>query len=394
MTETNAQNNGQNQSEWIRSISDEVVDRLREEPGIGKEPLDPITPSDAVKKFIETKEDSDELAEATIRSYRSRLEYFVEWCNINGIGDMNDVKGRDLHQYRIWRQKDLNTKSQNTQQKTLRQFIKFCGSIEAVPIDLWQKVAVPSVDEDDEVRDEMVTGERAKEILGYLSKYHYASREHVVWLLLIEVGIRRGALYALDHDDYHPAAETPHLDFNHRPQMGTPLKNGKKSERKVSISQEVCGVLNDYIADRRCEVTDDYERSPLITSSTGRLAKSTIQKYVYKWTRPCVTCRECPHGKVLDECVAAQNGDEASKCPSSLSPHPIRRGYITHSLSEGVPVEVLSQRCDVARGNLEKHYDARTEVERMQQRNQILAEILNEKAKFGGSSPSDNRGSD
>jgi len=394
VTETNAQNNDQNQSEWISSVSDEIVDRLREESGIGREPLEPFAPSDAVEDFIETKEESDDLAEATIRSYSSRLEYFVKWCNVVGIENMNDVKGRDLHQYRLSRQKKLNKKSQNTQQKTLRQFIKFCGTIEAVPTDLWQKVTVPSVDDEDEVRDEMVTGERAEEILAYLLKYQYASREHVVWLLLIEVGIRRGALYALDVDDYHPNDDTPHLDINHCPKTGTPLKNGKKSERKVSISSEICDVLDDYIADRRFDVTDDHGRRPLVTSSAGRLAKSTIQKYVYKWTRPCAIGKECPHDKDVTECMAAQNGDKASKCESSLSPHPIRRGYITHSLSEGVPIDVLSRRCDVARKTLEKHYDARTEEDRMKQRKQVLREVLNKESRFGGSSPSDDKVSD
>ncbi|USZ71253.1 tyrosine-type recombinase/integrase [Natronosalvus halobius] len=385
MIDSNERNTDNGQLEWIESVSNELVEQLRADIVKSGESLEPITPSEALDEFIDEKERSDELAEATILSYKSRLKFFIKWCSANNIGDMNDVTGRQLQAYRMWREEGLSIKSKNTQQKTLRQFIRFCGTIEAVPTDLWKKVKVPSVNKEDEVRDEQVTGERAEEILSYLSKYHYASREHVVWMLLLEGGHRRGTIHALDKDDYYPDAEVPCLDLRHRPEEGTPLKNGDASERKVSISPDVCEVLDDYIADRRIEVADEHGREPLITSSLGRLSKSTIQKYIYKWTRPCATSGKCPHGKTVEECSAAQNVDEASKCPSSRSSHPVRRGYITHCLSKGVQTEVLTGRCDVTRNTLEKHYDARTEEEKMKLRNQILGEVLGNGSRFGES---------
>ena len=64
-----------------------------------------------------------------------------------------------------------------------------------------------------------------------------------------------------------------------------------------------------------------------------------------------------------------------STCPSSVTPHPIRRGYITHLLKRGVPVEVVSERCNVSPGIIDEHYDVRSAEEKMRQRCQILEEV-------------------
>ena len=68
--------------------------------------------------------------------------------------------------------------------------------------------------------------------------------------------------------------------------------------------------------------------------------------------------------------------DQASSCPSSVTPHPIRRGYITYLLQAGVPVEVVSDRCNVSPKVIEMHYDVRSEEDKMRQRREVLDEIL------------------
>ena len=44
--------------------------------------------------------------------------------------------------------------------------------------------------------------------------------------------MRMGAARALDVDDYRRNAEQPHLDIVHRPETGTPVKNGANGERR------------------------------------------------------------------------------------------------------------------------------------------------------------------
>jgi hypothetical protein len=97
----------------------------------------------------------------------------------------------------------------------------------------------------------------------------------------------------------------------------------------------------------------------------------TITIYAYGTTRPC-TYGECPHDRDVDNCEAAQNQNKAFGCPSSVGPHAIRRGGIAHNLRRGVPEKAISDRADVSPGVLEKHYDRRTEREKMKQRREHL----------------------
>jgi len=58
--------------------------------------------------------------------------------------------------------------------------------------------------------------------------------------------------------------------------------------------------------------------------------------------------------------------------PSSLSPHDVRRGAITHFLSEDIPKEIVQDRCDVSSDVIDDHYDTRTEDEKAEQRRKYV----------------------
>jgi len=336
--------------------------------------LDPIDPERAVELYLEDK--ARECQQATVRSHRSRLGFFVNWCVEQEIENLNDLSARDAHEFRVWRREDLNVTSEKTQMDTLRVFIEWCETIDAVQHGLFKKIKSPVIPDGGNVRETTLTTDRANEILDYLEKYEYATVEHVTWLVLVETGMRMGAAHGLDVDDYRREDEHPHLELVHRPDTETPLKNGRKGERPVSISSDACDLIDDYIENRRPDVTDKHSREPLLASRQGRITKSTIRKYVYKWSRPCAVGAECPHDRDPDECDAANDLDQASKCPSSVTPHPIRRGYITRLLKTGISVEVVSGRCNVSPVVIDKHYDVRTEEEKMRQRQEILREAI------------------
>ena len=302
--------------------------------------------------------------------------------------ESDELTGRQLHQYRIWRRDDapekvdtLSKKTDKTQQDIIRTFIEYCESIDAVQSDLHEKVRSPEIKHGETARDIVLDTERVTAVLESLCKYEYASVEHVIWALLAETGVRTGTLHSLDVTDYRQNAKIQYIAIQHRPETGTTLKNGDASERWVALDNDVCGIINDYLDERRPDSTDEYGRKPLLTAGRGRLAKSTIRKYVYKWTRPCVTGQECPHDRDVSECEATNN-DAASKCPSSRSAHAVRRGYITHELS-GVDRSSVSERCDVSEEVIREHYDARDEGKKMVDRQQAFEQARKQNGTYG-----------
>jgi hypothetical protein len=140
----------------------------------------------------------------------------------------------------------------------------------------------------------------------------------------------------------------------------------------VTVHDErLVDAINDWIADQRPETVDEHGREPLVSSGAGRMYPQSITGVCYRVTRPCVIGAGCPHDRDPDDCKATKYS-HASKCPSSVSSHPLRRSAITHHLSEDVPKEVCSDRMSVSPEVLDQHYDARDVEQKRQNREQYL----------------------
>ncbi|WP_138006503.1 tyrosine-type recombinase/integrase [Halalkalirubrum salinum] len=331
--------------------------------------LEPIDPETALELYLADRE--NELTEATLYSHKSRLGHFVRWCDDQEIDNLNNLTGRQLHKYRLWRREegDLSIASEKTQMDTLRVFVRWLEQVDGVEQDLSTKVRSPSLSPEQNTRHVMLDTERAKKVLAYLEKYEYATFGHVTVALLWHTMMRVGAAHALDLDDYHP--DEQYLEVCHRPETGTPIKNKEDGERLVALSEQICELLDDWIENKRPEVTDDNGREPLLASVQGRAHRTTLRGYCYRVTRPCAYGEECPHDRDPDECDATHR-DAAFECPSSVSPHAIRRGSITHSLNSDMPENATSDRANVSKMVLEQHYDRRTKREKMEQRREYL----------------------
>lgn len=325
--------------------------------------LEPIDPRTARDIYLDHKQ--TECAESTVYNHRFRLKPFFEWCEKNEVDNLNDITGRDVQTYRLWRREnsDIKNVTMPMQLSTLRVFLKWAGTIEAVPENLYDKVLIPKVSKEERRRDETLETERAERILAYLDKFHYASNEHVLLALLWDTGLRIGGAKSLDVEDVD--FENGHLRLEHRPDEGTTLKNGQGGERLIALTSDLAMLLSDYIDESRIPITDEYDRLPLLTTNMGRMSRTTMRRYVYRVTAPCFfdePCSDCSKG--LD-----------ARCSDSVSPHSIRRGSITHYLTEDVPVDVVSDRMNVSRKTLEKHYDKRTEEVKVEQRREYLHDI-------------------
>jgi len=332
--------------------------------------LESITPEDAVEAYLNERE--AELSDSSLQNQRYRLQRFIEWCEEVGLEDMNNMTGRRAHDYKMWRAEDVKPITLKTQLDTLRVFLEFCERIEAVPEHVHEKVSSPPITGNGDQSNEMIEPEEVDRILAYLDKWEHASLTHVVFHLLWHTGMRSGSARGLDVDDYD--SDGGFVEIHHRPDTGTPLKNKENGERHINLIRELCDTLDDFLKFNHGNVADDHGRMPLLGTSRGRPALSTIRRKVYQMTRPCVYTDECPHDRKIDDCEATES-DHASKCPSSVSPHAIRRGSITYHLNAGVPKEVVSDRMNVSDEVLEKHYDERTAGERRGQRRSYLDDL-------------------
>ncbi|WP_336330995.1 tyrosine-type recombinase/integrase [Haloarcula sp. CGMCC 1.2071] len=339
--------------------------------------LDPITPEAALEYYVDTRQ--YDLRETTMRSHESRLRSFVDWLQDQGIQNMNDVDVRTIHEYRVYKREDngdddpCNSVTMQGQVSTIRRFLDYLTDIDAVSESLPERVRLPNVDGDG-TSDAQLDSARAEPILEYLHEYRYASAQHITLLLMWRTSARRGGIRALDLDDFD--AEDRALCFRHRPETGTPLKNGERGERDVALSAHVAGIIEDYISSpNRHSVEDDHGRTPLITTEFGRPALTTLQNWVYRLTRPCVIGEPCPHDYDPETCEY-NTSDGASGCPSSVAPHAVRTGSITAHRDAGTPREVVSDRGDVSEKILEKHYDKASKRQRMRRRRDHVPEDI------------------
>lgn len=362
--------------------------------------LEPIEPREAYRLWM--KRQQGRKSEETLQSYGYRVEPFLDWLEAEGIDNLNDLTGRDILLFDADRQeRDVQQNTLNNQFGTIRLFLKFCVHIEAVDEELPKKVSPPELSKDDRVNREKLPSERATQLLETLDRYHYASRDHVIILLMWRTTARLGAIRSLDLEDIYldeddldrlryqedvdmdgvfdeilANIELPFVYFRHRPEGpdGTPLKNAVAGERPINITEDVGNVLRDYIRVNRIDRSDDDGREPLLTTDKGetaRISKSGIRNRVYQLTQPCRFSGECPHDRVIDECEALEFGKE-SRCPSSRSPHKIRTGSITWHRDRGWPPEALAEKANTSVQLINEVYDQPEAVKRMASRRSFL----------------------
>jgi len=345
------------------------MDSQTDAPNSRGQRLEPLAPARAKSLYLKSR--NDELAERSIELHDKHVGSFVSFCDESGIENMNDVTARTVNEYRLEIGEDYQYSTLSIYLSTVRQFVKFCESMNAVAPNVSERIVLPDCDRN--ARTEALKADDARPILSYLRKFHYASRTHALMALLWHTDIRTGTARGLDVEDLD--AERDRLRIRHRPETDTPLKNAKNAERYIALSEEVSDVLAAYVEEHRHSVTDEYSRNPLFTTNRGRPAKNSIRRNIYAATRPCAVGKDCPHGREPETCEAAQRTNEASKCPSTVSGHPVRCGAITRFLRQDVPQKAVSDRMNVSEKILSEHYDIRTEDEKAEQRRKFLTNL-------------------
>ena len=331
--------------------------------------LQPLSPSEGVEQFLAYRQPS--VRESTFNNTKTRLLHFVSWCIEKEVNNLNTLTGRSIHSFVRWRQEQMKPIALQKQLSTIRAFLRWAADIDTVEPGLAEKVHAPSLPDGAEARDVALRAERAEPIISHLDQFEHGSRLHATMVFIRRAGIRRGTLRSFDLEDLRPDEHA--IAVRHRPETDTPLKNGKAVERWLYLGPIVYKVVEDYVSYNRLAVIDDFDREPLLTTKYGRPHGTTIQGWVYRATQPC-HYGECPHDRDPRECEALGADGVPSKCPSSVGPHAVRRGAITHFLNEGIPPEVVSERTDVSLEVLYRHYNARSQMEQMSVRREYFGE--------------------
>lgn len=334
--------------------------------------LETLSVEEGIERFLTYR--SQSVRDTTIDNAVTRLNHFQRWCDEVGLENLNTLSGRDLADFVAWRQGQIAPITLQKQLSTVRVALRYWADIEAVEEGIAEKVHAPELPDGSGVRDEALSAQRAHEILEYLEQYQYASKDHVVMVILWRTAMRRSALRSLDVEDLRPDDHA--IRVEHRLDEGTRLKNGEGGERWVFLGPRWFKPVEDYLDNPvRPDVTDEYGREPLLTTENGRPTGDTIYNWVNRLTHPCML-GECPHDTNPDDCNALGSGAHPSKCPSARSPHAVRRGSITHHhLNRNVSPEIVSERCDVSLEVLYDHYDVRTQREKMEVRRRQIEEV-------------------
>lgn len=331
--------------------------------------LMPLSPEEGYERFLDYRK--ARVDESTIRNDKTRLRFFLEWCEEEEVENLNDLTGRALSDFVSWRGEQVKAITLQKQLGTIREALRFWADIEAVRAGLDDRVHAPELPDGAKSRDRHLDQQRAEQLIEYLDRHEYASQRHVMLLLLWRTGMRRSALRSLDVDDLRP--EDFALVLEHRQDEGTRLKNHEDGERWVHLTPTVFQVVQDYVDEVREDVTDEYGREPLFTTRDGRPTGDTIYKRMHRVTQPCELGYDCPHDRDPEDCEARGSPGVPHKCPPSRGPHSIRRGSITAHLNESVQPDVVSERCDVSLEVLYEHYDVRTDREKMEVRQNHLS---------------------
>ena len=239
-------------------------------------------PHDAKNRYLKDK--STDVTNSTLSNYRSTLDGFCDWLTDEAdVKTLNTLTSDEIQRFKEWRLEQVKTITLKTDMTCIKDFIRFCEHINAVPDGLHLMVRVPKPNHEDEVASSILTRKEATAILDYLDKHEYATLPHVIFAVLWKTGKRRSSLYALDVGNFDDGAK-PCLRVRHRPKTGTPLKNKHRGERDVRISREAADVIADFLKWNHLSGTDEHGRTPLLMSTQGkRCEPSTI-----------LTTRRCP----------------------------------------------------------------------------------------------------
>lgn len=137
--------------------------------------LQPLSPEEGVEMYLDLRE--GDVSETTLMNHGYRLNPFLDFCEEHDIDNLNDVTGRTLYKYYSYKKGAIKPVTLDNYLTTLRVALDLWADIDAVEEGLREKVPLPNLKPQDDVRDRVLRGDHAKDILNGLDTFNYASRD-------------------------------------------------------------------------------------------------------------------------------------------------------------------------------------------------------------------------
>ncbi|MFP9062334.1 tyrosine-type recombinase/integrase [Natrialbaceae archaeon A-chndr2] len=315
----------------------------------------------------------------TRAQYTRTIPHFIEFAEQKGIETPRRISPDIVDDYVNELQSEFEPDATVlTYTKNVRAWLRWIGKRQMCDEHVYRILDKDELGLTPKARDEAFSEHTAKHILSKLRQQRRGSTCHALLELCWNAGPRIGDIHSLDVQDFNPNENT--IQFRHRPESGTRLKNGNENtatkgdgERDIVTQESVVEAIQIYVRNERPEVTDAYDRDPLFATSHGRAAKSTLRRWVYKAT----SCRWSPEESTAQTCDGNCDPD-SSVCPLSYYPHAIRRGAIVNHLSGGLRPDRASERFDVSPQVLKKHYDPRAKEKKLVDRSEAVRKAWTE----------------
>lgn len=319
----------------------------------GREPPE-LTIPEAVDLFIRRKQ--TDWKGQTKETYEKDLHVFLQYAASAGIETTAELNRWNVGGYTDFLlDQDWARVTVASRQKKAKTWLKYLEGQGIIPLGLHLAIETLRLSDDEQTSDQQLKPEDARSLLSFYrnSAEWRGTRRHAVLEVLWHVGCRIAGVRSLDLDDYEP--ETGDLKFRSRGEKGTRLKRGKQHQRNVTLSEIPNDVLHFYVRRERPDIRDEHGRKPLFPTRQGRASRSAVRGWMYQATQPCMAV-ECPHGKRRPNCKFVPR-DSASRCPSTRSPHAIRRGSITWQRNLGFTEETVAKRAAATPSVIRRYYD-------------------------------------
>ncbi|WP_420182088.1 tyrosine-type recombinase/integrase [Haloarcula sp. KBTZ06] len=322
--------------------------------------------TDLYDRFLTRRQDR---SPSTRSQYKRTILHFIEFAKDKEVARPSEISTELVDSYIDQLQGNYDADATiHTYTKNVRSWLQWLNNRNLCDESVYRILDKEEIGLSPSARDEAIPAVRANQLLQHLRTKKQGTKIHALPELLWNAGPRIGGIHSADLKDFDP--ESRELRFRHRPEMGTRLKNGDRTdgtsgdgERNVELSNHVVEALQLYIETIRPDVTDKHGREPLFATQYGRASRSTLRRWVYRAT----SCRWLSV-ETEDQACDGSCCPDSDVCPHSYYPHAIRRGAIVHHLSGGLRPDLASERFDVSTKIIRKHYDPRTKRQRKEDR--------------------------